>query len=262
MLTSLFGLIGISLMSSGIDGAKTGGGMAPAEIAMNRLVEGNKRFVSETMGHSGMGADRRGVVAKGQSPHTIVVTCADSRVSPELLFDQGLGDLFVIRVAGNIVDTYALASIEYAAEHLHSPLLVILGHERCGAVGAAKSAFEAAHGDHADAHADTHADKHADDHGAEKGGEHKKGNLEQLVEAILPAVSETAGREGDWLDMAIRRNVDRTILDCFNRSEPLKMMVMEDKLVIKGAVYDLDTGEVEFLPAAKLSGSIVKIHKK
>lgn len=243
MITSLIGIVS-AVVTGDIDKRA----MSAADISLSKIQEGNRRFVSEQMGHSGQGASRRGVLASGQEPHTIVLTCADSRVAPEILFDQGLGDLFVIRVAGNVVDTHALASIEYAAEHLHTPLLVILGHERCGAVGAAKDAFMASHG-----------------HVAEVEGSGnksvKEGNLEKLVAEILPAVEETAGMPGDWLDLAIRNNVERTVQHCFGRSERLKRLVIKEKLVIRGAVYDLDTGAVEFMPKSKLSGSVVKIHR-
>src|SRR5439155_16101250 len=105
--------------------------------AWQKLKEGNARFVSDRLAARQIGEERRARLAKGQQPFAVVLSCADSRVVPELLFDQGLGDVFVVRVAGNIADKAMLGSIEYAVEHLHVPLVVVLGHESCGAVQAA-----------------------------------------------------------------------------------------------------------------------------
>ena len=108
-----------------------------ADDALAQLVEGNRRFVSGEVARPHQSAARRAELAKGQAPVAIVLTCSDSRVAPELYFDQGLGDLFVIRNAGNVLDDHVLGSIEYAVEHLHVPLLIVIGHEKCGAVSAA-----------------------------------------------------------------------------------------------------------------------------
>jgi carbonic anhydrase len=111
-------------------------GVAP-DVALARLVDGNRRYIADKPIHPGQRAADRARAAKGQTPHTMVLTCADSRVGPELLFDQGLGDLFVVRAAGNNVDDHLVASLEYAEEHLGSRLLVVMGHTACGAVKAA-----------------------------------------------------------------------------------------------------------------------------
>src|SRR5438105_3680928 len=105
--------------------------------SLQRLKDGNARFAADKPNKRDVGADKRKELAKGQHPFAIVLTCADSRVAPELLFDAGLGELFVLRVAGNIADPAVVGSIEYAVEHLHTPLIVVLGHESCGAVAAA-----------------------------------------------------------------------------------------------------------------------------
>src|SRR5437588_1986539 len=107
--------------------------------ALERLKAGNVRFVAEKTHPKHIGKEKRQELTKGQSPFAIVLTCADSRVAPELVFDQGLGDLFVLRVAGNISGPFVLGSIEYAVEHLHNPLCIVLGHENCDAVAAALS---------------------------------------------------------------------------------------------------------------------------
>ena len=108
-----------------------------AAQAWQRLKAGNNRFAAEMLEKNDLGAARRQELAGGQKPFAIVLTCADSRLTPEFIFNQGLGDLFVVRVAGNIADPFVLGSIEYAVEHLHVPLIVLLGHEKCGAVAAA-----------------------------------------------------------------------------------------------------------------------------
>ena len=99
------------------------------------LKEGNERFATDRLEHKDMGAARRTELTAGQHPFAAVLSCADSRVPPEIVFDQGLGDLFVVRVAGNVGEPFALGSIDYAVEHLHVPLIVVLGHEKCGACG-------------------------------------------------------------------------------------------------------------------------------
>ena len=111
--------------------------VSPTE-ANQRLSEGNARFVAGHSQHPRQDPERRTELASTQHPFAVVLGCADSRTGPETLFDQGLGDLFVVREAGNVVDDHTLGSIEYAVEHLHSPLIVVLGHERCGAVAAAR----------------------------------------------------------------------------------------------------------------------------
>src|SRR5262249_21918335 len=105
--------------------------------ALERLKAGNDRFSDDKTGERKIGKDRREELAKGQHPFAVILTCADSRVAPELVFDTGLGDLFVLRVAGNVTDPAVIGSIEYAVEHLHAPLIVVMGHEACGAVKAA-----------------------------------------------------------------------------------------------------------------------------
>src|SRR5688572_16994 len=115
---------------------KKAGYVSPDE-ATKRLVYGNRRFVNGETQHPNQSAEHRLALAKGQAPFAVVVACSDSRVCPEIVFDQGLGDLFVIRVAGNTIGNVELGSIEYAVEHLHAKLVIVVGHEKCGAVGAA-----------------------------------------------------------------------------------------------------------------------------
>jgi len=115
--------------------------LSKADETLKKLMDGNQHFVSGQPAQKDIGAVRRAELVKGQSPSAVVLSCSDSRVPPELLFDQGLGDIFVIRVAGNVADPVALGSIEYAVEHIHVPLIIVMGHDRCGAVTATIATF-------------------------------------------------------------------------------------------------------------------------
>ncbi|HSI63197.1 MAG TPA: carbonic anhydrase [Candidatus Saccharimonadia bacterium] len=192
-----------------------------AAEALNLLKEGNARFVEDKLKHPHQSSTSREKLATSQHPFAIVLGCADSRTSPELVFDQGLGDLFVLRVAGNVLNDETLGSIEYAVEHLGSPLIVVLAHERCGAVKAARDTIAA----HATA----------------------PGHIQSLVKAIEPAVATTSSADAETTAKANALNVAKTLSD----SEPfLKEKVAAGKLVVIGAHYDLDTGKVEFLTEA------------
>jgi len=197
----------------------------PSEVtaaqALKRLEQGNARFVT---GHltSTTPAEieaSRARVAQSQKPFAIIVGCADSRVGPEVIFDQNVGDIFVVRTAGEVVDPFELGSIEYAVAHLGSPLIVVLGHERCGAVAAAVA------------------------------GAKEPGHIAAVLKAIEPAVRQTKGEPGDPVHNAVcaqALNVTRQL----QTSEPiLKEAVQSGKLTIIAAVYDLDTGKVSLLPA-------------
>ena len=185
--------------------------------AIARLKKGNQRFAQAQLTHPNLDEARRTKVATGQRPFAVIVGCSDSRVPPELIFDTGLGDLFVIRLAGNIITGAALGSIEYAVEHLHSPLVVVLGHERCGAVTAALA-------------------------GGKPGG-----NVATLVDAIRPAVVETRERSGDRLDLTVRANARRGAEQIRSSQPLLRKAIAEGRLTVVSARYDLDDGVVTFL---------------
>jgi carbonic anhydrase len=188
------------------------------ERFVQKLLEGNKRYVEGKPSHPNQTFERRKHMAKGQHPFAVVISCSDSRVPPEIIFDQGIGDLFVVRVAGNIVDDAGLGSIEYAAEHLHVTLIVVLGHERCGAVEAAV-----------------------------KGGE-APGHIKSLVEAIRPAVENAKGRPGGLAENAMRTNV-KMVVEHLKASRPiLEHLVHKETLSVIGARYDLDDGHVTLIP--------------
>jgi carbonic anhydrase len=185
-----------------------------ADQALQKLMDGNKRYVSEKRTFPDQIASRRTEIAADQHPFAIILGCADSRVPPEILFDEGLGDIFDIRVAGNIVDDAIIGSIEYAVEHLGVPVVVVLGHERCGAVKAALA-----------------------------GGE-IPGHISHLVEAIKPAVDKVKGKPGDPLDNAVRANIQLVVQELKSSEPILKEFIEKGKLKIVGARYDLDSGEV------------------
>jgi len=188
------------------------------DAALKRLLEGNRRYVAAKFAHPNQSIQRRVEVAKKQSPFAVILTCADSRVAPEIVFDQGLGDLFVLRVAGNVTSPSIIGSIEYAVEHLGSPLVMVMGHERCGAVDAALKGVEA------------------------------EGYIGYLVEAIQPAVEQSRGQEGDPLDNAVKANVKRVVRKLKSAEPVLSHLIRDGKVKIVGARYDLDSGRVTLVP--------------
>ena len=185
------------------------------EKMLEELLEGNRRFYNGGALHPHISAERRREVASGQHPFAVVLACSDSRVPPEVLFDRGLGDLFVVRTAGNVLDDAALGSIYYAVAHLGVRLVIVLGHSRCGAVGAV----------------------------LEDGGMEER--MEVIERAIAPAVEEARLREGDTHDLAARRNVELTV-EMLRSSEPL-LAPLAGELGIIGCYYDLDTGRIEII---------------
>ena len=190
--------------------------------ALARLKEGNQAYLEARAVTPDTGGKRRLEIAQSQSPIAIVLCCSDSRVPPEFLFRQDKGELFVVRNAGNTIDTAAMGSLEYAVAELKVPLVVVLGHERCGAVGAAVAVVEK--------------------------GATFPGSIGHMVEPIVPAVLD-ARRNGaaDLLDASVRANVSRSVKRLRHFSEPLVLGPLgAGKLRIVGARYDLDEGSVEF----------------
>jgi carbonic anhydrase len=198
-----------------------------ANAALQRLREGNARFVSgDTDCESRSYPVRREQLVAGQDPFAIIVGCSDSRVPVELLFDQGLGELFVIRVAGNVVGKTQLASIEFAAGEYGTQLVVVLGHTGCGAVTAAFAAMQS-------------------------GDEPDSGNLRRLVRMIRPAAERSVRRgeapdEAALVDRVCRENVRQSVDAIRNEAGILRRLVDEGRLVVVGAEYSLTTGLVEF----------------
>ncbi len=189
-----------------------------SDEALNNLIEGNKRFVNEEKLHPNQTLHHIEASAKGQNPFAVILGCADSRVPPEIVFDQGLSSLFVVRVAGNILDNEILGSIEYALDHLGVPLIMVLGHERCGAVKATVDAVA-------------------------KGGTVPP-HIDSLVKAISPAVLQVKNLSGDLVDQAIRANIKR-VVGQLQQSTLVSKFVSANQVKIVGGYYDLDTGIVE-----------------
>lgn len=188
--------------------------MTSLEI-MNRLKEGNSRFVADKLDGKLQDSSRRENLTGGQSPYAIVLSCADSRVVPELAFDTGLGELFVIRVAGNIANSSSIASIEYAVAHLGTKVIVVLGHESCGAVTAAVN-----------------------------GGDNGY-NLNHLLSHITPAV--VASGDGAEVNEVVKKNASLNADELKNRSAIIRKAVEKGDLNIVPAYYNLGSGKVDFL---------------
>jgi carbonic anhydrase len=204
-------------------------GSGASDESLTKLLDGNKRYVSGELAKKDIGDKRRQELTKGQHPFATVITCSDSRVAPELIFDQGLGDIFIIRVAGNVVEPTTLGSIEYGVEHLHTPLLILLGHEQCGAVAATMDA---------------------------KGK--PEGNIGAILKKIMPAVKTAKAAKKDkdeTLQIAIQENVRNTYRDIMKNSKIVPEMVHEGKLKVIGAEYYLGTGKVEIIDLGTASHS-------
>ncbi len=217
----LAGLIAVSaaLLAAAFSGDTAG---VPADDALILLRDGNRRFVAGEPAHFQQDASRRRETAtNGQKPFAVVLTCSDSRVPPELLFDQGIGCLFVIRVAGNVAQTDEVATVEYGTGHLGARLIVVLGHTKCGAVTAV---VEEAH---------------------------VGPNLAQLVKPIVPAAArartENPGLTGAPLvAAAIRANIEQAMEDLRRSSAEIATAVSFGQVRIIGALYNIETGEVTF----------------
>lgn len=202
-------------------------GMSPDQ-ALARLIKGNRDFVAGRPNTSDLSTRRRLALAKGQTPFAALIGCADSRVGPEHLLGAGLGELFIVRTAGNYVDSAGLGSISYAVAALNVPLIVVMGHERCGAVDAAL--------------------------GVVARNDALPPALSRMVEPILPAVISaraTAAPNENLLDACISANVRRVVAGLRQSSDPIiAAPIAAGKVKVVGARYDLDTGEVDFFDLA------------
>lgn len=199
----------------------------PAQQALERLREGNERFVSGVRSlDTLMSGTRRSELVAGQEPFAVILGCSDSRVPVEIVFDQGLGDLFVIRVAGNVVASSQIGSIEFAADQFGTRLVVVLGHTRCGAVTATLEELQ-------------------------RPTENQSRNLRSIVDRIRPSVegllTTDLRRDPDTLvDQGVRANVRVAASTLRNGSPILEQLIREDGLLVVGAVYSLETGKVDF----------------
>lgn len=181
---------------------------------LERLLEGNRRFASDKSVHPDRTTERRQETAGKQEPFAIILGCSDSRVAPEIIFDQGIGDLFIVRVAGNVVGPLELDSIEYSAIYLHSSVIIVLGHENCGAVQAVLQ-------------------------GTTK-------DIEAVADLIAPAARATEGQKEGRVENTIKINV-RKMADKLKVSPSLQKLILQNKLLIVGGYYNFHTGRVEII---------------
>ncbi|WP_245901252.1 carbonic anhydrase [Simplicispira suum] len=216
---SLLGLSAVAGVAYAKSPPKPGNVLSPDE-AIKRLMEGNERYTSgKTQSRSF--ASTRAALASGQNPYASILSCADSRVSPELCFDEERGDLFVTRVAGNYVTADILASLEYGVAVLNTPLIMVLGHTRCGAVGATVSALE----------------KQAE----------FPGHIQGIVTALMPAVRAAAAgpHKGTLLQAATIENIKQNVQRLQEATPILSKAVQTNQLKVVGGLYDLETGRIE-----------------
>jgi len=191
--------------------------MPSPDVALQQLMDGNKRFIETSQTHPNQDSERRIALGSGQAPFAAVLACADSRVPPEVLFDQGLGDLFVVRVAGNILNDQLLGSLEYAAAHLNTPLIVVLGHTNCGAIGAVAEGAEL------------------------------EGHMASLIPAIQPAVDKVKDQEGNLTDNAAKEVARMTAEQLINSEPIIADLIKAGKLKVVPAFYELESGEINLL---------------
>ena len=216
-------LVAVLLIGALTYASETGPGIT-ADEALKKLLDGNRNFISNQLTiKDSSGPSTRTAVAAGQQPYAIILSCSDSRVPPEIIFDKGLGEIFVVRVAGNIPDPVILGSIEYAAEHFAVPLILVLGHNRCGAVTAAVEAQG-----------------------------HPHGNIGAIIKTIIPAVKqarkdENGAGKSALVESAIDNNVKLVARSLVKQSPVIRSLVNTEKIKIVVAKYDLDDGTVKLL---------------
>jgi carbonic anhydrase len=202
--------------------------MIPAREALERLQDGNRRFVANTRNFdTPEHHNRRAELAAGQQPFAIILGCSDSRVPAELVFDQGLGDLFVIRVAGNIVAPSQVGSVEFAAARYDTRLVVVLGHSQCGAILATLEQLQ-------------------------RPTENQSRNLSSIVDRIRPSVegllkTHPSDDMDGLVERAVRANIHVSVDHLRRGSEVLEQLIRDEGLLVVGAEYSLETGVVEFL---------------
>ncbi|MGH8793934.1 MAG: carbonic anhydrase [Stackebrandtia sp.] len=204
---------------------------------IERLLKGNRRFATQHARHPHQSIDYLHQLAEGQHPFAVTVGCSDSRVPPEILFDQGLGDIFDQRVAGNLVDDVIIGSIEFAVEEFTSPVLMVLGHERCGAITATVEAIES--------------------------GLEPPGHIAAIVDALRPVVEPVLEEPGDPVENGVRAHVRHVVTQIQELSGIVAEHVMHGDLKVYGARYDIDDGKVELLDLELLTLSrfLLRVHQ-
>ena len=218
-LSKILLMVAIATVSITITHAVIAAVSAPtmsADEALKLLLDGNQRFVAGKLEHPNQTPERRAEVAKGQHPFASVLACSDSRTPPEIIFDRGLGDIFTVRVAGNVADKVVIESLDYSVKHLGVRVMMVLGHRRCGAVIAAVAGHE------------------------------EEGDVGPMLSELRPAVEASKGMAGDPVENAVRENV-KLVMKNLATSEELSAMVKSGELKVVGGIYDLDTGTIEML---------------
>lgn len=186
-----------------------------SQPALERLLEGNKRYVDNKSQHSDRSDERRKEIASKHTPYAVIVGCSDSRVSPEIIFDEGLGNLFVVRVAGNVIGQIELESINYSALYLNSKIILVLGHDNCGAVEAAL--------------------------------QNNKINIEKIAKLIEPAIQKVKkNKTNNVLEQAIKANA-LNMKNLLENSPKIKQLIKDKKIEVHAAYYNLKTGRVELI---------------
>jgi carbonic anhydrase len=214
------GLIGRSAMAAGEKAPPKPQNVISPDAALDRLTKGNGRYVKGTTLRHDFTHERE-ALSTGQNPFAAILSCADSRIAPELCFDTARGDLFVCRIAGNFASEEMVASLEYAVAVLKTPLIMVLGHEACGAVDSTVKSV--------------------------KDGSTLPGHLPSLVTALKPAVDAVKGQSGDLLDNAIRRNVTLNVDRLKNAAPILNAAAADKKIRVVGGIYELKTGQVQLV---------------
>lgn len=201
--------------------ATTEAALSPDE-ALQKLIEGNQKFVADADACAAHLVERRAAVAGSQSPWATILTCSDSRVTPELIFGGvSLGELFVVRNAGNVLETNGLGTIEYGAEHLHAPVIVVMGHKKCGAVVAACDVA--------------------------RNGTAYEASIGKMIEPIVPVALGNQGKPGDFVDNTVHANAIRGAERVLSESSIVAHLAEAGKVKVVPAYYDLDSGKVDFL---------------
>lgn len=200
--------------------------MLTPQEAIKKLVDGNERFASGSSIHPNRCDETKNAILNQQKPFVAVLSCSDSRVPVEIIFDAGLGDIFAVRTAGHVLSKEVLGSLEYAVKSLGVKLVMILGHENCGAI---KTAIE------------TYQDKSYDN---------LSENLQSIMNHIYPAIENTDSTNEDFLNCAIKSNIDYQLEDLLNKDEYIASKVKDGEIAIIGAMYSLSTGKVKFFEHA------------
>ncbi|MDP8236418.1 MAG: carbonic anhydrase [Candidatus Erginobacter occultus] len=226
--------VGLAIIVSGIFAAAADAALTPEE-ALKKLAEGNKRYVAGKAAHPNQGQARRQETVAGQHPFASILACSDSREPVEIIFDQGIGDIFVVRVAGNVVDTIEIGSLEYGVAHLETPVVVVLGHTHCGAVAAAVKDAPV------------------------------QGSIVPLVENIIPAVFAVREKNpklagADLLARVTEENIFLSIENLITRSSIIREKIKAGKLQVLGAVYDIETGRIDLLGAHPEQAQFLKAY--